>query len=161
MKKEKTKKIVCKTNSVSAGGGGYVFEINAQTLFAILMLTHGRVPGYSNSEIKEIHQQTNVTGHHVDDFMIVLNDLTTNRQNIISFQVKRSIIIGDNRLFKSVIDAAYKDFCSPGFKADRDRLVLLCGAVSSKKIEAFHFVHDFSKTQLDANTFFESKRPAS
>ena len=155
MKQEKTKRIVCKTNSVSAGGGGYVFEINAQTLFAILMLTHGRVPGYSNSEIKEIHQQTNVTGHHVDDFMIVLNDLTTNRQNIISFQVKRSIIIGDNRLFKSVIDAAYKDFCSPGFKADRDRLVLLCGAVSSKKIEAFHFVHDFSKTQPDANTFFE------
>lgn len=144
----------CQSSSLSTGGSGNLFEINTQTLFAILMLTHGRVPGYSNSEIKEIHQQTNVTGHHVDDFMVVLNDLTTNRQHYISFQAKRSITIGNNTLFKSVIDAAYKDFCSPDFKMDRDRLVLLCGAVSSKKVEAFHFVHDFSKKQPDANTFF-------
>ena len=156
---DKSQDMSCQTSSISTGGGGYLFEIKAQTAFAILMLTHGRVPGFPNSEIKEIHQQTRISGKSVDDFMLVLNDLNTkSSKRTISFQVKRSIEVGKkSAVFKSVIKAAYKDFCNPEFEKDRDVLVLLCANISYQKLDAYSYVHQFSKKQLDAESFFNAR----
>lgn len=88
-----------------------------------------------------------------------LNDLNTkSSKRTISFQVKRSIEVGKkSAVFKSVIKAAYKDFCNPEFEKDRDVLVLLCANISYQRLDAYSYVHQFSKKQLDAESFFNAR----
>ena len=65
------------SSPIATGAGGVSFEINAQTLFAILMLSHGRVPGFPCHEIIELRQQTRVEGNNIDDFLLVLKHSNT------------------------------------------------------------------------------------
>ena len=146
------------SNSVSTSGAGHSFEVEVQTLFAILMLAHGRVPGFPNSEIIEIDQQIRVKGWNIDDFMLVLQNLDSQKQHNIFFQVKRSFDISDNKEFREIIRAAYSDFCDERFDRKHDILVLFCGNVSCDDLELLSSVHDQSEAQISAESFFSKIR---
>ena len=146
------------SNPISTSGDGHRFEIRVQTLFAILMLSHGRVPGFPNSEIVEIDQQTRVKEWNIDDFMLVLQDLNSTKQRRIFFQVKRSFGIGENEAFREIIRAAYYDFCDERFDRKHDILVLFCGNISCDDLDLLSSVHDLSEAQISAESFFTKIR---
>lgn len=146
------------SNPISTSVDGHRFEIRVQTLFAILMLSHGRVPGFPNSEIVEIDQQTRVMKWNIDDFMLILQDSSSQKQHRIFFQVKRSFDIGENEAFRAIIRAAYYDFCDERFDRKQDILVLFCGNISCADLELLSSVHDLSEAQFSAESFFTKIR---
>lgn len=148
------------SSPIATSGSGHSFEIDAQTLFAVLMLAHGRVPGFPNSEIIEIDQQKRVKGWNIDDFMLLLYNTDTNTQHKILFQAKQKIAISDNDDFKEIIKAAYYDYCDNRFNKQEDIIVLLCGALSRDEIDAISFIQDTASAHKSATSFFEEIRTA-
>ena len=146
------------SNSVSTSGAGHSFEVEAQTLFAILMLAHGRVPGFPDSEIVEIDQQTRVNRWNIDDFMLVLQDRHSSNRHKVLFQAKLSFKIGDNDDFREIVKGAYSDYCDPRFDKARDALVLFCGKVSGTDLGLLASVYDLAGTQKSAESFFSKVR---
>lgn len=142
------------SSSISSGGAGHSFEIEVQTLFAILMLAHGRIPGFPDSEIVEIDQQIRVKGWNTDDFMLIVQDINSPNRHRILFQAKRSFTIGDDDEFRKIIRGAYSDYRDPKFEKDLDVLVLFCGKVSCADLDLLASVHDLAGAQSSADSFF-------
>ena len=146
------------SNPDSTSGAGHRFEVEAQTLFAILMLAHGRVPGFPDSEIVEIDQQIRVEKWNFDDFKLVLQDMHSPNKHKVLFQAKRSFVIGDNIKFREIVSGAYSDYCDSRFEKDLDALVLFCGKVSCADLDLLASVHELAGAQKSAKSFFSKAR---
>ena len=146
------------SNPDSTSGAGHRFEVEAQTLFAILMLAHGRVPGFPDSEIVEIDQQIRAEKWNFDDFKLVLQDMHSPTKHKVLFQAKRSFVIGDNIKFREIVCGAYSDYCDSRFEKALDALVLFCGKVSCADLDLLASVHELAGAQKSAESFFSKAR---
>lgn len=115
---------------ISTGAGGSTFEHSVQTEFICLMIGSGKVPinrfeaGYI---IDHISFQARYKDVETDD-MVVTFQPKDGSLNRIFAQMKTTIRLTDNSLFKEVIDGFWKDFNNPSvFNKNNDVFTIIMG----------------------------------
>ena len=71
------------SNPFSTGGGGPNFENQVQTLFVVLMLMEGVVPGLPAFPIKRIKLQGRYEGYNTDDFIVFVEDQSGEQKSVL------------------------------------------------------------------------------
>lgn len=141
-----TKDVKKLSNPYSTGGGGYQFESHVQAAFVVLMLTDGHPPCFPNKKITKIKLQAKVDGFELDDMVVFMVDRTTEQEHKLLAQIKHTVAItNDNKTFKEVICAAWKDFNLPAnFKKSKDKMALITGPVSAAETDNTRTILDWA-----------------
>lgn len=142
---------------VSTGAGGTTFEHKVQTEFVCLMISGGKVcinrfdEGY---KIENISFQTRY--RHIDtDDMVVTFKPVNGTINKVFAQMKLTIRLSDNDLFKEVINGFWTDFNNQSvFNKDNDVFAIIMGLPTS--MDSYNNVNllvDRARRCIDENEF--------
>ncbi|MDY0295865.1 MAG: hypothetical protein RB296_00980 [Acidobacteriota bacterium] len=139
------------SNAFSTGGGGTYFEAHVQASFVTLMLTGGYAPCLPCWPISEIKLQGKIDGFETDDFIVYVKNPDGGETRKLLGQVKHGLKIGDNEKFRTVIKAAWNDFCSPqNFNKEKDIIVAISDELSSIDIASVQSIFNEAKYPITA-----------
>jgi len=150
------------SNPFSTGGGGAHFEAHVQASFVILMLTCGYAPCLPCWPIVEIKLQGKIDGFDTDDLIIIVeNDRTKERRNLLG-QIKHSITITKgSALFGEVIQAAWNDFNNPKiFTKGKDAIVLITGPLNATDTHNVQWLLNQARHTKNVEEFFRNVQQA-
>lgn len=142
--------------SKSTGGSGGRFETHVQSSFVALMLTGGFAPCLPAAPITKIMLQAKWDGFATDDLIVFTTHPKSNQTRKLLCQVKETISIGNNSLFKSVIKEAWIDFNnSKKFTHKMDAIALITGPMTYTDINDVRTILEWSRSGSDAKSFLE------
>lgn len=105
---------------ISTGGDGTHFESRVGAYYLATVLSQGAVRGLPmGNSATRIAAQRKFEGEPLDDVIVFGTNIAS--QSKLSLQVKRTITIGDNELFNSVIDECWKTFSAQTFNANSEK----------------------------------------
>jgi hypothetical protein len=144
------------SNPFSTGGGGAHFENQVQTLYVVLMLTGGFVPGLPALPITRIKLQGKYAGFNTDDFIVFIADHAGERSAKLLAQIKHSVSITEkDDTFGEVMVAAWLDFQTPTlFHPETDILALITGPLSATDGEVRTLL-DWARSCETSDEFFK------
>lgn len=147
---------------VSTGSGGVTFEHKVQTEFIILMISKGitRINRFNTGfEIEKISFQTRYNNIKTDDMMLTFKPNNGSISRVFA-QMKLTIRLGNNELFRSVLEGFWKDFNNTDFSKTNDVFALIMGVPTNKKtFDAYTEILGFSRSSLDFKEFKEKIIP--
>ena len=146
-------------SSYATGGGGYYFEHEVATLFAVAMLANIPCPYYPNSFIESIEFQAGSDEYMVDDIVLNLSDALSGRSCQSRIQVRRNVTLtSKNKDFKEIVVAAWTDYSSESFNRDADQILVICHHMSIENRKALEWISDQVKSrgQHGSDAFFRS-----
>jgi hypothetical protein len=144
------------SNPFSAGGGGPRFENQVQSLFVVLMLTGGIVPGLPALPIKKIKLQGRYDGYNTDDFIAFVEGPGGEQKAKLLAQIRHSINITENDPeFGEVITAAWLDLNNGEvFDRSTDVFALITGPLSATDCEV-RTILEWARTSETAEEFLK------
>ena len=140
----------------STGSGGPRFENQVQSLFVMLMLTGGIVPGLPPLPIKRIKLQGRYDGYNTDDFIAFVEGPGGDQKAKLLAQIKHSISITENDPeFGEVIRAAWLDLNNAEvFDSSTDVFALITSPLSATDSEV-RLILEWARTSETAEEFLK------
>jgi hypothetical protein len=140
----------------STGSGGPRFENQVQSLFVVLMLTGGIVPGLPPLPINRIKLQGRYDGYNTDDFIAFVEGPGGEQKAKLLAQIKHSINITENDPdFGEVIKAAWLDLNNAeAFDKSTDVFALITGPLSATDSEV-RTILEWARTSETAEEFLK------
>ena len=139
------------SNAFSTGGGGTNFEQQVQAMFLLSLLVEGFCPAIKE-RTKKVCFQAKRLGYDADD-LAVFTDRNSSEGKLLC-QIKHKIIVSDkNKIFKSVIASAWKDFNKDNFDKKRDKIALVTAQISSSALSSLRFLHAQAKSSINETDF--------
>lgn len=137
----------------STGGGGTFFEQHVDALFLALLLVRAPLPILKDSQVEEVHLQSEHLGWKTDDVLIVGIRADGVRRHLAG-QVKRKFTISEKEeeCLKAFGDF-WSDFKRPEFNAATDRLALIILRGTDRLLNAFNSLLDCARASTDAADF--------
>jgi hypothetical protein len=141
---------------VSTGAGGTTFEHKVQTEFVCIMLGGGKVcidrfqEGYI---IDNISFQTRYRHINTDDMLVTFKPINGISSRIFA-QIKLTIMLTDNELFREVIKGFWNDFNSGIFNRENDVFAIIMGLPTNMSTyqDTLNLL-DRARTSLNSNDF--------
>lgn len=147
---------------VSTGSGGVTFEHKVQTEFLCLMISRGvvRIRKFERRfEIEKIAFQTRYQHIETDDMVVTFKPKNGVSNKIFS-QMKLTIRLGRNELFKSVLDGFWKDFNSGIFSKENDVFALIMGPPTNAGLfDTYNSLLDLARNSLNHLDFYKKISP--
>jgi hypothetical protein len=140
-------------NPVSTGGGGVHFESKVAAYYLATLLSGGPVRGqWSGSAATTIKLQRAFEGIPLDD--VIIECIGDNASGRLDLQAKRTLVVGDNKLFREVIGACWDTY----LQAPENSLIQYGVAIGTPDLKIENYgrqVLTWARESHDEHDFFE------
>lgn len=138
---------------ISTGGGGVHFESKVAAYYLATLLSGGSVRGqWAGSSATTIKLQRAFEGQPLDD--VIIECVGGNVSGRLDLQAKRTLVVGDNELFREVIGACWDTFLE-GPESSLIRYGVAIGAPDLKTEKFGRQVLSWARESHDEQDFFE------
>ena len=138
----------------STGSGGGIFELSVVAGLTAMLLVRGHAPVFEDTEIVELHLQTEHLGYETDDALLVGSDSLTRRRRQL-WSVKQNVsFTGSNAEFREVIADGWADFANAvRFDPDLDSIILATGDIAKTGRHLITAL-ELARASVSAEAFF-------